>query len=267
MEIVINQDKTEGHIIDKYKFKVLSSKESEDISPKRSETFENKENTADEQEFTEENMTITASSKDELVESLLKKIDEMTSNFIKLQMKLESKEEEFKQQLEMTKKEAFDEGVVSGKGELEAQLKGEHDEDKKRVISSITKLEESAKEYKTSLEEIKKELLDAALDISKEVIAVELGENSARVAKKLSDGLITELQNASKITLKVNPLDYSVLSEELGTLETVQLVSDSAISKGGVVVTSDVGNRDAQILNRYERVKKTVLQDDAGEKI
>ena len=54
-------------------------------------------------------------------------------------------------------------------------------------------------------------------------------------------------------------MDYQVILEKLGSSDKIEVVSDTAISKGGVVIMSDVGNMDAQILNRFDRVKKVVL--------
>ena len=54
-------------------------------------------------------------------------------------------------------------------------------------------------------------------------------------------------------------MDYQVILEKLGSSDKIEIVSDTAISKGGVVIMSDVGNMDAQILNRFDRVKKVVL--------
>ena len=90
---------------------------------------------------------------------------------------------------------------------------------------------------------------------------VELNDNSKEVAKVLSDELIKELQSASKVTLKVNPKDHGAISEHVGSLEHIEVVSDSAISEGGVIAISDAGNIDAEISKRFERVKKAVLSE------
>ncbi len=257
MDIIINKAKLDNHLIDKYQFKVLTNKNIQISKPK---------NSLEKSEIKEQNisheMIINTNSKDELVESLLKKTDEMTSNFIKLQMKLEQKDEECKNQLQSVKKEAYDNGMIAGKDELEATLKQNNDDIQERFISSIKKLEKNANEYNLALQKIKKELIDAALDISREVVVVQIDENSSKVAKTLADELINQLQNASKITIKVNPMDYNVLLEHLDSLQKVEIVSDNAISRGGVVAISDVGNLDAQILNRFERVKKVALHED-----
>ena len=90
---------------------------------------------------------------------------------------------------------------------------------------------------------------------------MEVSENSAKIAKVLASELIKELQSASKVSLKVNPADHGVISESVGSLKHVEVVSDSAISKGGVVAISDAGNIDAEISKRFDRVKKAALSE------
>lgn len=204
---------------------------------------------------------ISQSSKDSLIESLLNKTDEMSSNFIKLQMKLESMSEEHKSELKKVKEESYAEGVEAGK----ALVLKEEEKNIANALSqyalSVTKLQNSAQDFNDALEGIKKELVGAALDIAKEVIKVELGENSSKVATVLAQELIKELQSASKITLRVNPQDHGALSQATGTLPHVEVVSDAAISVGGVIAISGVGNIDAQIAKRFERVKRAALSE------
>lgn len=263
MDTLITKDNLDSHNINKYKFKVFSNgdKESdseEDIVVKQ-DVFKNFDET-DVVDESEERSNIA--NRDELVESLLKKTDEMTSNFIKLQMKLEAQDEECKAKLESVKKDAYQNGLNDAKEQLNTKQENDKATAVRQFAESITKLEASANEYKYLLEEIKKELLEAALDIAKEVIEVELSSNSSKVAYTLANELIKDLQGASKIKLKVNPNDHGALSEKVGSLENIEIISDRAVSPGGVIAISDAGNIDAQILNRYERVKQAALQED-----
>lgn len=268
MDTLITTDHLANHNIDKYKFKVFSHSDKELAEKEssegqdavvRQEVFRN----LDELKSSDEDEgPSSGGNRDELVESLLKKTDEMSSNFIKLQMKLEDSEEECAKKLEDAKKEAYEKGLADAKEQFNTKL----DNDKVTAINqfseSVKKLEESANEYKTVLEGIKKELLEAALDIAREVIEVELTSNSSKVAITLAHELIKDLQTASKIKLKVNPNDHGAVSEKVGSLENIEIISDRAVSPGGVIAISDAGNIDAQILNRYERVKQAALQED-----
>lgn len=272
MATVISNEQLQRHNVDKYNFKVLgmgAGTIQSSTPPKESALVKKQESSSESSpapEETKEQSSVDSSamsqnSKDSLIESLLKKTDEMSSNFIKLQMKLESKEEEYKLQLEKAKEASYAEGVEAGKVEASKDVEKNYQNGLNQFSSSVATLEKSAQEFSDALEGIKGELISAALDISKEVIKVELSTNSNEIAKVLSSELIKELQSAAKVTLKINPKNHGALSEHLGKLEHVTLVSDSAVSEGGVIAMSDAGNIDAQITKRFERVKKAALSE------
>ncbi len=256
MATVISSDAIEKHNVNKYNFKVIAFGSQEET---KEEPKVNVEPQLAEEEI--DSSSLSSGTKDSLIESLMKKTDEMSSNFIKLQMKLEAKEEEFAQELQKAKETAYQEGLETGIKQAQIELEKGVQSSIELYSTSITKLDESANEFKSSVESLKSELVLAALDIAKEVIKVEVSENSSAIAKVLSEELIKDLQGASKITLKVNPKDHSVISQHYGSLENITVVSDSAISEGGVVVLSDAGNIDAQVQKRFERVKKAALSE------
>lgn len=257
MATVITSDDIERHNVNKYNFKVIAFGAQEE-ERKEEATVSVEPQLADEKI---DSSALSSGTKDSLIESLMKKTDEMTSNFIKLQMKLEEKEEEFEQKLRQAKEEAYQEGLEAGAKHTQTELAKNVQNSIDLYAASVKKLEDSANEFKNSIESLKTELVLAALDVAKEVVKVELSENSSAIAKVLSQELIKDLQGASKITLKVNPKDHSVVSQDLINLENITIVSDSAISEGGVVVLSDAGNIDAQIQKRFERVKKAALSE------
>ncbi len=259
MATIILSNEVNEHNVHKYSFKVIS-------------LGSNEKQVSEEKNFTEENnpkaritdvdsSALSRSSKDSLIESLMKKTDEMSSNFIKLQMKLEAKEEEFQEELKKAKEETFNEGLKAGEAKAREDIDKAINNKLELLTTSIKKLEESANEFEKALEGVKSELLHAAINIAKEVIKIQISETSALIAKTLSDELMKELQSASKITLKVNPKDHSEIVQHLGKLEHVEVLPDSAVSEGGVIALSDAGNIDAQISKRFERVKKAALSE------
>ncbi|MCF6330945.1 MAG: flagellar assembly protein FliH [Sulfurimonas sp.] len=262
MAKVISSDQLKNHTMEKYTFKVIAigaNNKTQKIQRQDIDEVPLPQPIVGDSDV--DSSSLTTSSKDSLIESLLKKTDEMSSNFIKLQMKLEVMTDEQKKELQKTKDESFAEGVEAG------ILKAKEDEDKNyknsqsQFSKSVSTLEASAAQFEEALEKIKSNLIDAALDISKEVIAIELSENSAEVAKLLSNELIKNLQNASKITLKVNSKDHGEVSKDVGSLEHVEIISDDAVSPGGVIVLSDAGNIDAQVSKRFENVKNAALSE------
>jgi flagellar assembly protein FliH len=266
MATIIDKHNIVTHNVDKYKFKVLSlnSKKTSDAKSDKDEFSEpkyTKENHPHARQSDIDSSAMSQSSKDSLIESLLKKTDEMSSNFIKLQMKLEAKEQEYKESLEKKKKISYDEGFEAGKTQGIEEIKNDYENTMVQFSKSIQTLQESAKEFEIALENVKSDLITAALDIAKEVVNVELAQNSSEIAKVLGDELIKELQSASKIKLKVNPKDHGKISQSVGSLENIEIVSDSAVSEGGVIAISDAGNIDAQISKRFERVKRAALSE------
>jgi len=256
MATIISSQNVQNHNIDKYNFKILAmgSDSSSEIFQKSSLV----KNESLEQSVPQE-MRENINSKDKLIESLMQKTDEMSSNFIKLQMKLEAKDDEHSKELQKIKEQSFNEGVESGLKKAAEDIENSLAHGLSQFSSSVATLEESAKEFDSALDGIKSELITAALDIAKEVIGIEISQNSNNIAKVLGDELIKELQSASKITLRVNPKNHGFISEHVGSLEHIEVLSDSAVSEGGVVAISDAGNIDAQVSKRFERVKKAAL--------
>ncbi len=254
MNKVIKKEMLKTRNINKYKFKVLA------IGGHNDESLDDGlSNEMSSLQSGDESASSSESSRDELVESLLKKTDDISSNFIKMQMKLEEQEDEFKLEMERVKSESYEKGVQDGKSALEEELKDSRMQGMEQFSKSVKTLDASASEFITALEGIKQELTFAALAIAKEVIDEELHEHSSAIAKKLSSALIAELNSASEITLKVNPKDHGAVSERVSNLDHIKVVSDSAVSPGGVIAISNVGNIDSEIMKRYERIKKAAL--------
>jgi len=260
MATLISSDNLVSHNVNKYTFKVISSSVRTQESSLSEQEPMYTENSNPKARITDvDSSALSSTSKESLIESLMQKTDEMSSNFIKLQMRLEAKEEEFKVELQKAKEDAFEEGLQAGNAQAQDNIDKSVTNSNGLFADSVVKLEASAKEFESALEGIKSELISAALDISKEVVKVELSQNSNEIAKILSDELLKELQGASKVTLKVNPNNHGSISEHIGKLEHIDIVSDSAVSEGGVIVISDAGNIDAQISKRFERVKRAAL--------
>lgn len=255
MDVVISQERAASHAISKYQFKILSSLSGSSVG----EATHEMELTLHEEPPVERRRESGNSSKDELIESLLKKADEMSSNVIKMQMRLESMQEEHAAALEEARKLGYEEGVLAGIAQEKASTSAMGEKAHDQLSQSIKTLENSAADFVSALESIQKELTHTALDIAKEVIGIETTEHSAKIAAKLSNDLMEELKDASKITLRVNPSDHGFISEKVGSLTHIEVLSDRAISPGGVVAISDAGNIDSEIKKRYERLKRSLL--------
>jgi flagellar assembly protein FliH len=260
-EVIITKDNLNEHTVGKYQFKILSGLSGASVHEAAEELGLHEHHSAaiEESSTRYEEPQVTTSHKDEMIESLLKKADEMSSNFIKMQMKLESIQEENAVTLEAAKKTSYDEGFAAGMLSEQSQDSNRKQSAQEQVAGSVKTLEDAAAKFSSALESIQKELTHTALEIASEVIGVETQENGAKIAAKLSADLIEELGEASKITLRVNPSDHGFISEKVGSLKHVEVLSDRAISSGGVVAISDLGNIDSQIKKRFDRLKRSLL--------
>jgi flagellar assembly protein FliH len=267
LKVIIHHDELETYRVNKYKFKLFGVDESQDGSDEEFEPLvptkpQQAESPANDEVAAEPSVhDISTSQKDALIESLMKKTDEISSNFIKVQMQHEQSVEENKENIKRVEEESYNKGVEDGKKIQLDMLEDAKKQGVEQFSASVKTLNEKAVSFESSLESIKQELLYAALDIAKEVIQMDVCERSAEIATKLSSELIEELKDASKITLKVNPSDHGLISEQVGKLENIEVISDSAVSAGGVVALSDAGNIDSDLMKRYEKVKEVALKE------
>lgn len=256
-EVVITKENLSAHSVGKYQFKILSGLSGASVHEAAQELEMQERFHEPLKETPAVQHAVTA--KDELMESLLKKADDMSSNVIKMQMRIESLQAEHAAALEEAKKTAYQEGVAAGIAQEQSSNTTRNAQSQDQLAVSVKTLESAAAQYGETLLKIQNELTHTALDIAKEVIAIETHENSSKIAEKLAQSLIEELSDASKITLRVNPADHGVISEKVGSLNHVEVLSDRAISIGGVVAISELGNIDSQIKKRFERLKRSLL--------
>ncbi|KGI56573.1 flagellar assembly protein FliH [Campylobacter sp. MIT 97-5078] len=194
------------------------------------------------------------------VEDLLKKTDEMSGNIIKLQMQIESQESEFNNRLNAELEGAKEKFTQEGYNKAKAEFDKETNELKDKYLKSVAKLDEACANLDVFVAKNEQELANTAIEIAKEVINKELEEHSAQIALNLSKELISELKGAVSIELKVSPSDYDFVKSQLKELAHLKVSLDDAISKGSVIVLSDVGNIESNLNSRLNKIKKMVSQ-------
>ncbi|MDV6201969.1 flagellar assembly protein FliH [Campylobacter jejuni] len=267
---VISGGASDQHVVEGYRFKVISEFDNHTGEQKHTQTpdEENTNISLNDEKPVEENQVIASTQavmetqiptfQPSFVEDLLKKTDEMSSNIIKLQMQIESQENEFNNrlnsELENAKEKFTKEGYEKAKEEFQKELSDFKD----KYLKSIAKLDNACENLENFIEKNEKELADTAIDIAKEVILKELELNSSKIAYALAKDLIGELKGASAIELKVNAEDYEYLKEQFDQNAHIKISLDDAISKGSVVIISDAGNIESNLNSRLTKIKKMV---------
>ncbi|HEB9316678.1 TPA: flagellar assembly protein FliH [Campylobacter coli] len=268
---VISGGTSDQHVVEGYRFKVISEFDNHTEEKQHHPQISNEENiiTSSKDENPTNESQIPAPSQvvqevqtpafqPSFVEDLLKKTDEMSSNIIKLQMQIESQESEFNNrlnsELENAREKFSKEGYELAKAEFEKELNDLRD----KYLKSVSKLEEACTNLNVFIEKNEKELADTAIDIAKEVILKELENNSSKIAYALAKDLINELKGAGSIEIKVNSVDYNYLKEHFSENSHIKITLDDAISKGSVIILSDSGNIESNLNARLIKIKKMV---------
>jgi len=183
---------------------------------------------------------------------LLEKVDQLTSDVVRLQMELEKAQSEHLSALEAAKAEAYERGRQEAIETLQQETAEEIEALKSQFVQSITRLDEQQHALEQALQRLEEELLESAFVIAKKVILKEVEKDSSKIAANIAKYLLRQIEESSDVTLKVNPEDFDYISSQLK--ETlIKIESDQAIQKGGVVILGGEENIDGTILTRYRQ--------------
>ncbi len=246
MSNVINTD-ADNITVQKYQFgKIELDGDSEQIVT--SDIFKEKKTTTSQELQEQEQEQET----DENSKELLEKIDILTSQIVDLQMQLDNKDKEFEKKLETLTKEAYEKGNIEGIKDTTQTFQNENEELKKQLIRSITLLDEKTASIDKMFKNIEEDLVESAIVIAKKIIKKEIDNNSAQIAKSISSALIERLKDSTNITIKVNIDDEKEISEHFKS-DSINIIADEAISRGGVIIQSNESNIDATISTRLNK--------------
>lgn len=265
---VISPENSQAHVIDSYHFKVISEFTNPDLTQTnaqaqakvQTENIEPAEVKQPEEKPEKEDPKELSVFQSGFVEDLLKKTDEMSGNLIKLQMQIESQENEFNNRLNAELENAKEKFSQDGYNQAKIEFDQKYAELEEKFLKSVAKLDEACANLEIFIAKNEKELASTAIEIAKEVIHKELEQNSAQIALNLSKELINELQGASSIELKVSPSDYDFIKSHLKELDHLKISLDDAISKGSVLVLSDEANIESNLNARLMKIKKMVSE-------
>lgn len=116
-----------------------------------------------------------------------------------------------------------------------------------QVVQAIKDLKHYANFFEQATFQMESKLLKTSISIAKKIIAIEVGENSALIAKETISHLLDKIKNASKVKIHLNPKDYEILRYDLNLENFIELAEDPNVTAGGVVIASDLGNFDGNI--------------------
>ncbi len=116
-----------------------------------------------------------------------------------------------------------------------------------QVVQAIRDLKHYAAFFEQATFQMETKLLKTSISIAQKIINIEVGENSAKIAKQTISHLLDKIKTASKIQIHLNPKDYEILKSQLNLESFMELHQDANVVAGGVVIASDLGNFDGNI--------------------
>lgn len=140
---------------------------------------------------------------------------------------------------EAAAKEGYQEGLMQAKADLQ---------DVKNAIASFAGAKQEVFEY------IAPDILEISVEIAQKIIKKELQQDPTIIIDNIMEILKGLSKEETKITLRVNPAQVSLLKSEIPSVMSnvgldakVLIVSDDAIMEGGCMVTTTNGVIDATI--------------------
>ncbi len=127
-----------------------------------------------------------------------------------------------------------------------------------QVVQAIKDLKHYAAFFEQATFQMETKLLKTSISIAQKIISIEIGENSAKIAKQTITQLLDKIKTASKVQIHLNPKDYEILKDQLNLDPLIELRQDPNVTAGGVVIASDLGNFDGNIESKVTSMLETL---------
>ncbi len=161
--------------------------------------------------------------------------------------------DELQAMLQTNRQQAYQDGYRDGLVALEA-FKQSHARQLSTQIGSL--LQSTAEQIDELQQKMARALAVSASNLARQIVRSELQANPELVAMIASEALDTLLLSAKHITLRVHPDDQEIVQQgasEVLAARGGRVIIDSAVSRGGCLVESDIGTVDATMETRWRR--------------
>ncbi|PIF04097.1 MAG: flagellar assembly protein FliH [Arcobacter sp.] len=128
----------------------------------------------------------------------------------------------------------------------------------RQLVEALKDLKHYSTFFEQATFQMETKLVKTSFSIAKKIIGIEIGENSAKIAKETIKNMMDKIKNSSKVTIHLHPKDYLVLKEQLSFDNFVNLQEDINVTAGGVVIASDLGNFDGNIEAKLETMLESL---------
>lgn len=199
-----------------------------------------------------------------MISSLMEKSDSLSRELISVQNQLSNQENLFKNEMRDLKENSYNQGLKDGIQQAKTDMDNLYSDKLNQLDDSIKKINELSSKMSSVMKSVEPELIHTSIAIAKEVIDSEISFNSGQVAINLAKSLMQKLDEAKDIKIRVNINDFESLKLGLSNLENIEIIPDSAVTKGGIILISDVGTIEGNIMERYKKIKSDALSKIDG---
>lgn len=127
-----------------------------------------------------------------------------------------------------------------------------------QVVQAIKDLKQYAAFFEQATFQMESKIFKTSIALAQKIIAIEVGENSAKIAKETIKYLLEKIKTASRVQIHLNPKDYEILKAELNLEPFIELQKDPNVIAGGVVISSDLGNFDGSVESKVSSMLETL---------
>lgn len=188
-----------------------------------------------------------------------------------IEKQVETRLQEFEARFQQEKEDAYHAGFEDGTNEGTKQgLAGSADE-----IERFSALVESLPvQWKDAVKNYDAAILDLAVRLAQRIVGAAAEINEEIILQAVHDCL-GYVEDKTKVIIRVNPDDLEAVRrhrndwlESLESIDHLLIESEPSVTKGGCIVETPIGDVDAQIEERLERVRSALIEDlrkDTGE--
>ncbi len=170
----------------------------------------------------------------------------------------EGKREGYKEGFSLGKKEGFEEGKREGRDLVEKRY-GDILSRAQEQVSALVALRERFEEKLRAAED---ELVSSVLLMVRKLVFITPPEEMVRnMVRECLDRLVEE-QSAK---LRLNPKDYTLVSDKLEFPSHVEVVQDASVPRGSCVVEMETGSVETSLSERIRDLEEIVLKKLNGE--